>query len=253
MARAAHYDFSTLWRHERAYLESMDDGGRPVQEVRDLAPAAVIGFCGPNYQRFYIHYRSVKKDPVDPYLYHVEGQTRLGPKRGEFSGTLRLRRARMDKYSPYGFYPNLDAADPSADEKPFEYGQLEAELRFEEATGGMYAGRLRSSFHLRRGRAYLVSTDEAGDVIGLANEVLTTWTDAQGGRQASCNWSQGDRIPGGEALVWHGDDRVDYIREKYYRYGWASYGIAQRGYGSAKEERAWRRAEHAEKLKWWLK
>lgn len=256
MSRAARYDFSTAWRHEGAYVENQVNVSETARKTVNLAPSDVIGFCGKNYQRFYIHYNEVKKDPADPYLYHVVGKTRLGNDINGFSGTLRIRKVFVHNGPPYSYAPG--EGDPPSKDKPFEYGGLVADVLFkdaaEKADAGVFKGTLVTSFHIKHGRVYLMTTDMTGDVAGDSNDYSTTWTNAQGSQRKTCNWTQGDTIPNSEGLFWRGDDRSNYVKKEYYLYGWASYGIMQRNSAlTKKEELILKRAEKTEKTKWWLK
>lgn len=251
----ANYDFSSIWRHDQQYQEFEDIESKISQRILDIPPKETIGFIGSDYRRFYIRHNKVVKDLNDLYLYHVSGLTRVGNHINNFTGTLRVRKATLYKYSFYGYYPNLDAAAPHPDEKPFEYGSLEVEVLFNEVPGqahaGVFKGELRSSFHLVKGAAYLVTTNVAGDFIGNANNYQTTWNDNLGRQSKTCNWTQGDWIPGGETLLWRGDSREVFVREQYESHGWKNYGI--KGYGSDEEQAIWERANKAEQVKWWLR
>jgi hypothetical protein len=253
----ARYNFSAIWRHDQQYQEFFDDTGNISRRVVDIPANETIGFIGSNYRRFYIRYNKVVRDSNDPYLYHVTGKTRVGEHINDFTGTLRIQKATLYKYSLYDYYANQDAAYLHPGEEPFQYGDVEAEVLFKESSGqrhaGVFMGLLRSSFHLIGALAYLVTTDETGDFVGETNNYLTTWTDAQGKQRKTCNWTQSDWIPGGEALLSRKDDRVAYVTETYYPYGWRSYGIRTNGYSSDEERAAWERANKAELAKWWLR
>jgi hypothetical protein len=254
-AAAAGLDFSTMWRHDGQHQDFIDDAGAIAQRVLDLPANQTIGFCGADFQRFYIRYLRVVKDAKDPYLYRVTGKTRLGKAISDFSGTLRIRQAMIFKYSPYIYFPNTDSALPLPDEKPFEYGLVLADLQFQQTptqvSGGALKGTLRSYFHLVGQKVYVATTGEAGDYLDAVNDVVTTWSDVRSKRTEVCNWTQRDSIPGGEGLMWRGDDRVSYVRKEHYSKGWENFGVVGEGYSDEQEQQARERAKQAELIKWW--
>lgn len=58
----------------------------------DVFPES-LGFSGASYQRFYLHYRSVRPDPARPYVYQVSGSGRQV--RGQRLANLRGRAGRQ--------------------------------------------------------------------------------------------------------------------------------------------------------------
>src|ERR1017187_10290534 len=61
------YDLSGLW-----YRDSFID-----DENKKKSHPEAIGFIGDSFQRFYIHYFSIDKNPNNPYEYLVTGKTKV--------------------------------------------------------------------------------------------------------------------------------------------------------------------------------
>lgn len=50
----------------------------------------ILGFIGAEYQRFQIHISSIKKCETDPYVYHIEGKTKVVDNICSFTGTITI-------------------------------------------------------------------------------------------------------------------------------------------------------------------
>lgn len=87
------YHLAPLWRADRLHLLSLKEE-EPFPEP--------YGTLGKKYQRFYIHYTSVIKDPAHPYQYQVKGKTTIGNQVCSFTGTITNTQAGIYKLgSPY--------------------------------------------------------------------------------------------------------------------------------------------------------
>ena len=217
------YDLSKLWSADS--LLSQDDGLKfPFPES--------LGFIGNNFQRFYIHYLTVRKSETNPYVYDVTGKTRVRNAICRFSGTITIVGAMMNKQS---YKP------------PYKEGSVDAIVRFyEDSTqpgSGSIKGKLISEFCINRKNelqydAILLAADGYSN-----NQATTVWKSYKTGVAKICNW--GDyRIPGSRGLdVGAG---VFYVDEKYIRYGWETYYKAN---GPHSPEAA--KARAIEAREWW--
>jgi hypothetical protein len=52
-----------------------------------------VGIIGTDFQRFQIHFSSIKKNPQNPYEYLVSGKTMVKNNRCDFTGTITIKTA----------------------------------------------------------------------------------------------------------------------------------------------------------------
>jgi len=216
----ARYDLSRLWCSDSVF--NQDD------EENFTFPEP-LGFIGSNYQRFYIHYTSVKKNPQNPYEYIVTGKTRVKNVILSFKGSITVKRARLYRTS---------------DNPKYKEGRLYAGVRLNEdsaaAGSGSFLGMVTTDFCIdKKGRIYYNTINSAGDGFSN-NQCITTWKSYRTGATKKCNW--GDfRIPESEALD-HGAGEFT-VDEKYIHSGWESYVRSYRNGGDstaiAEEDRKW--------------
>lgn len=82
------FDLSKLWRATSIVIHSSDG----VVDNDPFPFPEPMRYIGVNYQRFYIHYTSVKKDAFNPYRYFVKGKTRVNNHICNFSGTIIVKK-----------------------------------------------------------------------------------------------------------------------------------------------------------------
>ncbi len=173
-----------------------------------------LGFIGDKYQRFDIYFFSIKKDTVNPYLYRVDGKTRVKANICDFQGTMTLTAIRK-------------IVDPEACENPvhpktqgialFNYSFRENP---DQKFSGVFEGNAAVSWYLdSRGR--LRYDDLWGCADGFINcAFVGTWKDYNVPSVKVCNWGD-SRIPNSGDL----DDGAGEFHpaDKYSAYGWGSY------------------------------
>jgi len=194
------YDCSTLWRADSILDE--DNG----QKALFPEPLGYIGF---NFQRFRIHYKTVRKNVADPYVYEVTGETKVKENICPFTGTITIVRARLSKQTV---------------KEPYKQGELTCTIRFFEDSAyrgsGAIEGTLVTDFCLdANGRLLYDAILLVAD--GYSNNRATTlWRSYRKGIRKICNW--GDyRIPDSKGLdVGAGIFMPD---PKYKQYGWQDY------------------------------
>ncbi|RTQ49000.1 hypothetical protein EJV47_15535 [Hymenobacter gummosus] len=194
-----------------------------------------IGFIGPNYQRFYLHYTSIKKDPANPYVYRVAGKTRVKNNVCAFTGTITVLKARLYK-APNAEYPQ------------FREGELTCRVELAEARSqpgsGTIRGTLTTYFYLdaqQRPQYNLLEMHADGF---SNNECRGTWTSYATGQSKKCNW--GDFfIPDAGPLRF--SDTEFQIAEPYRANGWQTYQLALIG----DDNEATRKARAEEQRAWW--
>ena len=222
-------NLSELWQAANLY----EPGGRKV-----FVPfPEPLGFIGPNYQRFYLHYTAVRQDAANPYLYHVAGKTRVKNNVCGFTGTITVLRARR--------YLRNETDYPQ-----YQRGEVSCRVELAEDRQQPGSGTLRGelvSYWYRDGRGKLrYDVLEAGS-DGFCNNLCTaTWTSYATGQRKACHW--GDfRIPeSGPLDIGAGELLPD---PKYKANGWQTYEGAFIVESTTPQERA---AQAEERRKWWL-
>lgn len=167
-----------------------------------------LGYRGPNFQRFYIHYNNVKHLGNGDYL--VNGYTRCRDTIRYFSGHIVL-----DSVTTYKDWKFSELAE--------EEGTIFAHYVFNEDTNcagaGILSGRVSFGYARRHGRYYYDAFWAVADGY-CNNQYEGTWTSYDLKQKEKCNW--GDfRIPDSEAF----DPGVAefYPYEKYVDFGWKLY------------------------------
>ena len=171
-----------------------------------------IGYRGSNFQRFYIHYDSVRFKGNG--VYDVYGRTRYRDTIRLFSGTITLDAMRLYKEE---YLPATG-----------EFGSLYGHYQFDEdefSGGGVLTGKMKIDFAKINGRFYY-------DAVMLAcadgydnRQYEGVWTSKDLKRLEKCNW--GDfRIPDSQGLdIGAGEfGPVDEYLDRgwqVYSYGWA--------------------------------
>src|SRR5690349_24197284 len=89
-AAIKHYDLTNLWHADSIQAEGDGD------EIPFPEP---LGYIGDNYQRFYIHYITIRQSKDTPYQYKVNGKTKVKNNICDFSGTITINRAVLYKKS----------------------------------------------------------------------------------------------------------------------------------------------------------
>ena len=195
-----------------------------------------IGFIGPNYQRFYIHYTSIQKDVANPYVYRVAGKTRVKTNICPFTGTITVTKARLYKA-------------PNAEFPQFREGELTCQVALAEDRrqpgSGTIRGELVTYFYVdKQGQPQYNLLELFAD--GYSNNECTgTWTSYASSQTKTCNW--GDfYIPNAGPLRF--SDTEFQIAPKYRANGWQTYQQVKAG-GDA--EPATKKALLEENRQWW--
>ncbi|WP_243349411.1 hypothetical protein [Parabacteroides sp. FAFU027] len=219
------YNLSKLWSADS--IITQDDGERIVFPEP-------LGFIGDNYQRFEIHYTSVKKDKSNPYRYNVLGKTRVKNNICCFSGSITVIRAKQYKKS---------------DSPEFKQGFVDCKVElFEDSihlSSGYFNGNMTTYFCIdKKGTlsydALMIMGDEYSN-----NQCKATWTSYKTKITKKCNW--GDyRIPdSGNLDTGTGEFMVN---EKYRNSGWDNY---MKAWQSLKKTTEIKDAQRKEDIKWW--
>ena len=219
------YDLSILWRADSIKIEGGDD---------KISFPEQLGYIGENYQRFYIHYITVKKSKDNPYIYNVYGKTKVKDNICSFKGTITVTKAMLYK---------------EADDPRFKQGSVICNVNFYEdstqTSSGFIKGTLTTNFYLdKKDKIHYDALVFSAD--GFSNNACSAlWTSFKTGKSKKCNW--GDfRIPdSGNLDIGAGEFSAD---DKYVKYGWGNYRLAWNNYPDTPEVI---KARQKENTKWW--
>lgn len=195
-------------------IEEMLDSVNIVkkQKPQRFALPEPLGFKGKDYQRLFIHYDTIFR--TSPNVYSVKGKTLFRDTVRLFTGTIQidsLSSARItSSEEDEGYYGKLID----------EYGHAYASYRFVEdalqSGNGIYTGRARFDFVLKRGRLYYDTVWLRADGY-FNNQYEGTWSSSDGKLRLKCNW--GDfRIPDSGDLDYGTQEFAP--RKKYFSRGW---------------------------------
>jgi len=221
------YNLSQLWRADKLRL---------LELKKDEPFPEPLGVMGKNYQRFYIHYISVMKDPANPYRYHVQGKTRVGNKIRTFTGTITVAQA--------GIHKSNSASAPES-YKGYKRGQLVCKVRLREASGigaGLINGDLYTDFCINTQNQLFYDTLDFGDEGYQNNQFKGVWLAQEG--KAIQNIQYGDFTIMDTEFA---DPEGIMVPAKYEKYGWQNFVNAI----SSDLRAASKAAIAEEKRQWW--
>ncbi len=227
-------NLSTLWLATRRVHPDKQMQGAIVKPNEPFPDP--IGFIGPTYQRFYLHYTSIRPDATNPYLYHVAGKTRVKNNICAFTGTITVGKARLYK-EPNGEYPQ------------YRQGELTCQVALAEARqqpgSGTIRGTLTTYFYVdKQGQPQYDLLEMFADGFSN-NQCVGTWTSYASQQRKICNW--GDfSIPEANALRF--TDTEFQIDPKYRANGWQTY---QRALIGDDRDPGYKKAQAEEKRAWW--
>ena len=146
-----------------------------------------IGFIGKNFQRFYIHFISVIKNPDNNIEYFVYGKTKVKNNICSFQGTLILTSAEIFKENDI---PNI--------QEGFVKGKYNFYENLSETGSGVLKGNFISYFFLDGDKLKYNAYSFVADGFNN-NQFEGTWTSYKTKKSRICNW--GDyRIPNSRKL-----------------------------------------------------
>ena len=229
---ARSYDFSKIWHSDSVLnLEYVDNTLCASPKYFNFP--APLGFIGDTYQRFYIHFSTVRKSKLNPYQYMVIGKTKVKNHICPFKGTITIDTACLVR----------DTAIPAS--WRMRQGYLICSCDFKEDSnckfGGIISGMLKSDWCLYKGQIRYNNLMGVSDGYSN-NEFEGEWKGYAPKISKKCNW--GDfRIPDcGDLDIGTGEFSPD---GKYEKNGWQSY--TQQWL----QNEEGKKANAAESAKWW--
>ncbi|HRP89300.1 MAG TPA: hypothetical protein PKX92_04630 [Edaphocola sp.] len=213
------FAFSVVAKAQIGFTQKSDtlDFYREIQ-AQDMAELILlsnksIGFLGDDYQRFYIHFTSVKKDEKNPYQYLVKGKTKVKENICTFTGIVTIKTAITfkvddDEEIPQDIREGKFTASVAIQEDKNQYGS------------GEIKGILTKGFILKSGK--MIDDDPLyyGDMPYEGNYFEGNWKSYKTGKSKTCMWHNGGGWKMKQDLFHLGDDGDVYINPKYKKNGW---------------------------------
>lgn len=195
-----------------------------------------LGCIDSNYQRLYIHFSSVKKNPENPLQYICSGATRVQNIICHFNGTLEIENATSMANSYSDFNRHFAAL-------VFNVKLFEDSTEFES---GVFSGKLSSNCYFKNGFEILYNGLNF-NTDNFSNNLFTgQWQNYSNGATKICRW--GDyRIPNSDDLD-VGSDNFS-VNDRYINNGWLDYMDA---WGTSGDATKTQKARDNEARQWWL-
>ena len=242
-------DLSSLWRSDSVTILTNvpypDNKLMYYTTLTDKFPEP-YGFIGKEYQRFYIHYLTVKRDTGNHYVYQVTGKTRMKDTSRNFKGTITVVKAKVCKEPTIMIVPKPGEKNH---EVAFKQGVVTCDIKFTEDTtkpkSGTINGRLTTKFYLDSNQHIFYDNLDNISNTYSNNQVLGVWKLNKTDTMKRCNW--GDyRIPNSGDL----DEGAGgfYPSDKYLMNGWQNYRDANI---SGPETPKSKKAAALENVRWW--
>ncbi len=242
-------DLTSLWRSDSLQVlenEPYKDNKLMYYGTSTEKFPEPYGFIGKNYQRFYIHYISVKRDTGNHYVYQVTGKTKTKDTARNFKGTITVVKARVCK-EPVKMLVHDD--HNKLHEIPFRQGVAYCDIKFTEDTAahgsGTITAKLTTRFYLDSNQHIFYDNLENLSGRNCNNQVAGLWKLNKGDSIKRCNW--GDyRIPySGDLDVGAGGFCP---ADQYLDNGWQNYRDAN--FGGPETPKS-RKAAALENVRWW--
>lgn len=200
-----------------------------------------LGFFDTTFQRFQIHFTSVRKSKTNAYVYEITGKTKANNNICSFKGTFRILVALIDTSSPMNDYGSRD----------YRQGLIKTQVDIyenrKEPESGIITGVLTTDFYLdTKGLIFYNALMFIAD--GFSNNQFEgKWKSYRTGKAKKCNW--GDfRIPDcGNLDLGTGEFSVN---EKYVINGWQNYNSAWGHYPDRPNDSKEARLKEEEE-EWW--
>jgi len=227
------YSQMKLYNLSKVLMADSVWGGVGDNEMEMIKRDEMLGFIGDNYQRFYINFISMVKDPTNPYSYVVTGKTKVKNKICSFNGTINIKQARLYK-----------VGDCIGCKQGFVNCEVTLYEDKSQEVSGLIKGKLKCNFLIDKKYGFgYDATNMVSD--GFANnQFVGTWTSYKTNTSKKCNWGD-SRIPDcGNLDIGAGEFSIN---DKYLKNGWENYKIAY----SDSDKPEVKRAKKIEAEKWW--
>jgi len=207
---------------------------------------AILGFIGDNYQRFYVHFQTIKKNDTIPSSYLVKGKSRVRNNVCDFEGEIRILHIRVINKKQREDWLKMAIQDKDSDfieRNKYEKYMVLAEYNFREdksqKESGLFKGIMASFFYIKDNSITFDDLDFEFSDNYSNNLCVGVWKSYKTGIEKKCNWGN-CRIPHCGDL---GGGASEFIpNHKYLKSGWENFQRAVEGNPEALKE---------EEKKWW--
>lgn len=165
----------------------------------ELVPRSeFLGFIDPKFQRLFIKFKSVKKDPSNASIYLVEGTSKVKNNTCNFSGKIKV--TLVEKITPMHY-----GVDDSYKNKGIKSeGVLQGDYEFTEDKKEKYSGVFKGSMVMywfvdKKGRIEYDNIEEDVSDSYANNQYAGTWTEHGKTVGKRANWGE-HRIPNSDDL-----------------------------------------------------
>ena len=223
------YDLASVYKPNRI----VDYSGNKIKVNEPL------GFIDDQFQRFQIHFTSIKKSKTNRYQYEVVGKTKVNENICSFKGTFKVMSAELKK----------NDETEKIDVPTYKQVTIKSEITLfenkKEVGSGFIKGTLTTDLYINdSGKLFYDALNFEAD--GFSNNQFEgKWTSYKTNKSKKCNW--GDyRIPNSDDFdIGAGEFSVD---DKYVKNGWENYKLAWGTYPETPEVIEARRKENKQ---WW--
>ncbi len=239
--------FSEIKKHDISHLLTLEHFFIEDSTFFVIRPQP-LGFIGENFQRIYIRFISVIKNPSEPTEYMVYGKTKIKNKISTFQGKLTIKKSEIynanehpTRTSEYHFLSKKNS--------DLQQGVIFGEYTFyqnpKDTGAGILKGDFVSHFFLNResNPAYDILMWNADDYRN--NQFKGQWISYETGESKKCNW--GDfRIPNcGDLDVGTAEFSPN---KKYLKAGWENYQVPV---SQSKKKNKMQKKVDTQEEKWW--
>jgi hypothetical protein len=192
-----------------------------------------LGCIGDNYQRFYIHFISVIKNPNNGLEYYVYGKSKVKTNICSFQGLITITESKIYVDSDF---PNV------------KLGLLKGNYEFFEDSDqkgtGVFKGTFQTDFYINTKGEIKYNNKSSSDDFHN-NQFKGTWTGYKSADSKRCSWGDFRILDSGKL-----DCGVSEFcpRDEYLKYDWLRYKIA---FGGSSDRAKMDDAKKSEKEEWW--
>jgi hypothetical protein len=203
-----------------------------------------IGFVGENFQRFYIHFISIKKDPSNPHAYSAYGKTKTRNNICEFHGTLLVTDTKL--FRDCG---EMEGEEIISFDDSIYCGTITFHIKLlenpEQKNSGTIEGSMYSTFKISEKQFNYVGYPPGDQYCN--HQFSGIWRSSKTGKTKKCNFGVG-RIPFDPSSHFDIGASEFGVNPRYEKFGWEMYSIAccESDYHPKKKE-----AIRIEMSKWW--
>jgi hypothetical protein len=175
-----------------------------------------LGFIDPKFQRMFIKFKSVTKDPSDPSVYLVKGTSKVKNNSCDFSGKIRV--TEIEKINPMHYGVDDEYKDKGIKSEGVLHGDYEFAENEKQKYSGVFKGTMVMFWYVdHKSHLQLDDMEASYSDSYKNNQYAGTWTENGKILEKQANWGE-YRIPNsGDLDIGAGEFGAD---PKYSESGW---------------------------------